>query len=179
MFEYFHEYALPQHLLLYIFAYALAATPTDFVLKKLPDRLQNRGGLWLSFDIDFLKGVFPCAIAQSLHAPVEVIALVLLFGVLGQAYSLWLRFAGTPAGATFLGGLLFIDWLAAVAGILIYYMVGTSIKSVGLAGMLAVFGAVAVAFFSFENNHAWWIVVVTAAVVSIDYRKGVIAYFRA
>src|SRR6185437_8089409 len=103
---------LPQNLLFYFFAYALAATPTAYLVtrfihgidvKKTPLKLHTSTYVWrtmskksglLVFVLDMLKGVIPCAIAFSLLTPPEVIALIALVAVIGHCFSIWLHFFG-------------------------------------------------------------------------------------
>ena len=94
MTDFFREALLPINLLFYFFAYALAATPTSYLvarrmhgldIKKNQQSLHSSLYIWrniskksglLVFVLDSLKGIIPCAIAYSLMTPPAIIAII-------------------------------------------------------------------------------------------------------
>ncbi len=136
--EFFFEALQPEHLLFYLFAYALAATPTSYLvariihgvdLRTVPNQAHSAITLWrrwskksgiLVFLLDLAKGVIPCAIAMSLDVKVEIIALIGLVAVIGHCFSIWLMFTGGRGAATGLGAMLFIFWPAALMGLMVF-----------------------------------------------------------
>lgn len=118
----------PVHLLLYLFAYILAAIPTSYLVARYIHHLkidkrqahsQTASSIYVSlskisgilvFSLDVMKGLLPCAIAASLLVPVEIIALIGFFAVLGHCFSPWLFFLGGYGGPTVGGCLLIIHW---------------------------------------------------------------------
>jgi glycerol-3-phosphate acyltransferase PlsY len=136
--NFFFEALQPEHLLFYFFAYALAATPTSYLVAKiihkvdlrtLPNHAHSGLMLWrtwskksgfLVFMLDLAKGVIPCAIAASLDVKIEIIALIGFMAVIGHCFSIWLMFTGGRGAATGAGAMLFIFWPASLLALLVF-----------------------------------------------------------
>jgi glycerol-3-phosphate acyltransferase PlsY len=129
-----------EYWLFYLFAYALAATPTAYVIlrfvhktkaKDTRDFSPSAAFVWRTFGkksgtlvflLDVAKGALPCAIAHSFDFPVYIIAAIGLAAVLGQCYSMWLYFGGAKGGHVFLGAMLFVCWPATVFAFVVFLL---------------------------------------------------------
>ncbi|MCA9506835.1 MAG: glycerol-3-phosphate acyltransferase, partial [Myxococcales bacterium] len=122
------------------FAYALAATPTSYLVARFihksdarlkKDFVHSASTIWRTwskktgiavFVLDFLKGFIPCAIAFSLMVPVEIIAIIGLFAVLGHCFSVWLMMSGGRGASTSAGAMVFVSWPIVVLGLIVFLM---------------------------------------------------------
>lgn len=189
MTEFFDMAFLPINLLFYIFAYALAATPTSYLvarilhrinIKKDPKAKHSALYLWenlskksgfLVFILDFLKGVIPCAIAYSLKTPPEIIALIGLVCVLGHCFSIWLNFSGGRGAATAAGALLFIFWPASVFGLLVFLLLIIIGFGAGRASLVAAAVGIGVLFLGTTNKLVWMIVAFMGAIILLRHKR--------
>jgi acyl phosphate:glycerol-3-phosphate acyltransferase len=182
----------PIHLLFYFFAYTLAATPTSYLVARFihQTRIKTRAAhsftasyAWrelaktsgfLIFVLDLLKGLIPCAIAQSLDVPVEAISLTALCAVLGHCFSPWLAFLGGHGGATLAGAMMIIFWPAAI-GILATNLVVIVLGfSVGHASIIAALVGTMLLFWGLMNKVVWLIVTVIAIIIITRHQKDMV-----
>lgn len=181
------EIVKPLHLLFYIFAYGLSATPTSYLvariihktdLKKAPGHRHTASYVWktmskrsgaLVFGLDLLKGLIPCAIAQSLEVPLEIIALIGFFAVLGHCFSMWLSFSGGHGGTTAAGAMLIVFWPAAIANMGATSLLMMMRFSAAGASMLGSLIGMCVLFFGLTNKAVWLIVAAMTAVIIVRH----------
>ena len=185
--EVLSQMLLPEHLLLYLFAYGLSATPTSYLVARYLHQVNlqkerahthtasyifktmSKWSGMVVFACDVIKGLLPCAIAFSLQAPTYVIALVGLFAVIGHCFSIWLRFLGGLGGATAAGALLVISWPAALAIFASNSCFLILRLSRGHSSILAVLVGAIVVFFCVANKIVALIVFCMVAVIAIRH----------
>lgn len=183
------EILKPEHLLFYVFAYGLAATPTSSLVARLFYRIDIRQQAGFShtasylyktvskwsgvvvFVLDFLKGFIPCAIAQSLNVPVEILALIGLAAVVGHCFSMWLWFIGGHGGATMAGAMAIVFWPAALAIALTNWGIFLLGYNAGLASILASLVGLLVVFFALANKIVWLIVLAMVVAITVRHRS--------
>lgn len=178
----------PQNLLLYLFAYGLAAMPTSYWVAMILHRVQierrkvhshtatymwqhlSMGSALLVLSLDILKGVIPSAIALSLDQSPEVIACIGLFAVFGHCFSVLLRFSGGHGGATFAGSLLVLAYPVGIITLLTNYLFTALKFAPGLASMIAVLLATILTFFLVTSYVVWLIVVAMTIVIFLRHQ---------
>lgn len=172
-----------EYLLLYLFAYGLAAIPTSYLVSRILYRtnfkkhevkshtashlyrnLSKKAGL-LVFLLDVQKGLLPCAIGLSLNMPVEILALAGVFAVLGHCFSIWLKFFGGHGGATAAGSMLIIYWPAAIVMMITNYCLILLSLNAGLAALVAIFLGILVLWMGVANKVVLLIVFNMAVIV--------------
>jgi glycerol-3-phosphate acyltransferase PlsY len=181
------ELIRPQNLLLYLFAYGLAAVPTSYVAARALGRFDfkpnkvanNTASFWwanksrlaalLVLCLDLTKGLLPSAIALALDAPLHVIALVGLFAVLGHCFSIFLGLSGGHGGATCAGSLLVISYPAAIVVLLTNYLMITLTLSLGAASTISALVGTILIYFLIDNEIAWLIVAAMTAVILVRH----------
>lgn len=187
-----HDFLLdmvkPQHLLLYLFAYGLSATPTSYLIARIIHRKEiskshpeshaasyiyshvgQLSGL-LVLLLDLLKGLIPCAIAYSLEAPLDIIALVGFFSVLGHCFSVWLSFFGGHGAATQAGYMLILYWPAGLLMLAINWLFLRLSMEAGRASIIASIFGLFLVFFTLPNKIIWIVVAATTAVIVLRHR---------
>ena len=186
--EFFDLVMLPQNLLFYFFAYALAATPTSYLVarfihgvdvKKEPLKLHSAFYVWrtmsrksgvLVFVLDALKGIIPCAIAHSLLVSPVIIAFIGLFAVIGHCFSIWLNFSGGRGAATAMGALLFVYWPASLFGILVFALLMMVGFGAGRSSLVGVSVGLGVLFLGVSNKMIWLIVAIMGVIILARHR---------
>jgi glycerol-3-phosphate acyltransferase PlsY len=186
MYDAFIELIRPVPLLFYIFAYGLSATPTSYLVLKIIHKrefskreshahsatyLWQTAARWsaiLVFALDLLKGLIPCAIALSLEVPLEAIAMIGFFSVLGHCFSLWLGFSGGNGGVTAAGSMLIIFWPAAIANFTTNALLILIGSRPALASVIGSLVGACVIFGGLKNKVVW--LVVAAMVMAIVIR---------
>lgn len=182
------ELVRPQHFLFYLFAYGLAAMPTSYGVAKIIHRIDleknkvhshTASSMWktmskssavLVFVLDVLKGLIPCAIAQSLNAPLEVIALTGLFAVVGHCFSIFLKFFGGHGGATYAGAVLVIAYPAAIIALFTNFLMISLKLNAGASSSIAALVSLVLVYFLIANNVVWMLVAAMVAVILLRYR---------
>lgn len=127
-------------LIFIIFSYIIGSIPTAFILTKIFKGIDIRqvgsgnpgatnvlrvGGPILgiiTFIIDFSKGFIPALIAK-LHFELYMVALVMLFVILGHITSIFLNFKGGKGVATFLGALFAFSFKLALITLLFFLFI--------------------------------------------------------
>jgi glycerol-3-phosphate acyltransferase PlsY len=189
MTDFFREALLPINLLFYFFAYALAATPTSYLvarrvhgldIKKNQRSLHSSLYIWrniskksglLVFVLDSLKGIIPCAIAYSLMTPPAIIALIGYFAVIGHCYSPWIYFSGGRGAATAAGAMLFVYWPASVFGYLFFLLLLALGFSAHNASFISIIIALGVIFLGVANKLVWMIVALMGITILLCHRR--------
>jgi acyl phosphate:glycerol-3-phosphate acyltransferase len=186
----FLELALmPLNLLFYFFAYALAATPTAYLVAKIVHRvdakknplkihsslyvwrtMSKKSGL-LVFVLNLLKGVIPCGIAYSLQVPTEIIALIGLVAVFGHCYSIYIGFGGGFGTATAAGALLFVYWPASVFGMLFFLLLLVLGFRADRASLISGAIGIGVLIVGVTNKIVWLIVALMAVIILLRHRS--------
>lgn len=184
---FFFELLQPEYLLLYIFAYGLAATPTAYLLARFVHKSKvtlksfpSKSGVWRSwpkksavmiFLFDSLKGLIPCALAYSLGASLPIIAVVGFFAVIGHCYSVWLSFSGGRGASTGFGAMLFVAWPAALFGFIVF-LISLLLKApVERASFYSVISGVLTFSIWNENNLSAIGVTAMALVILLQHRQ--------
>jgi len=180
---------MPLNLLFYFFAYALAATPTAYLvarivhrvdIKKSPLKMHSSLYVWrtiskksglLVFVLNFLKGLIPCAIAYSLQVPSEIIAVIGLVAVFGNCYSIFIGFGGGLGTATAAGALLFVYWPASVFGMLFFLLLLVLGFSANKASLISAAIGIGVLFLGVTNKFVWLIVALMGAIILLRHKS--------
>lgn len=183
------EIIKPEHLLFYLFAYGLAATPTSSLVARFFHRMDPRAhpgfrhtasylfesvskaGGAVVFVLDFLKGLIPCAIALSLNVPVEIIALIGFAAVIGHCFSMWLWFLGGHGGATMAGAMAIVFWPASIAIAFTNWAVFLFGLSAGVASIIASLVGLLVVFFALANKVVCLIVLAMVVAIVVRHRS--------
>lgn len=184
-----YEALRAEHLLFYFFAYALAATPTSYLVARIVHKIDVRSlegfthsslMVWrawskksgfLVFVLDFFKGLIPAAIAISLDVKIEIIALIGLCSVVGHCFSIWIMMKGGRGASTSAGAMMCIFWPASVSGMIVFLIsVFLGAKAERASFFAVFFGIICFSIWN-ENKFAWIGVLAMAVIVLWRHKK--------
>ncbi len=170
----------------FILSYLIGSIPTAYILIKTFKGIDIRkvgsgnpgttnalrsGGIFLgitTFVFDFLKGFIPVLIAKQ-HFTTHIVALIMLFAVLGHITSIFLSFKGGKGVATFLGTLFAFSFKLALITLLIFLIVFILTHIVSISSIIATLFLITISIVS-KNFNIYTKLLLTITGILIIYR---------
>ncbi|MCV6607661.1 MAG: glycerol-3-phosphate 1-O-acyltransferase PlsY [Campylobacterales bacterium] len=129
---------------------SIGATNVLRVVKEKNPQLAKKLGI-ITVTLDALKGVVVILAAMMMGFDESVLWTIGVLSVIGHCFSPYLWFEGGKGVATGLGVLVALTPLSAVAGILVWLIVGKTLKISSVSSLTGLIGAVISSFFIYPD----------------------------